>query len=118
MVLTAGLDSQKNHSLGIFRDGDDQSPLFRNTAKLDLPEAYASFLVPVGNGLTLKAGKWATLIGYEGYESPKHLNFSRDFLYTLGNPIHAHGRPRQLSVRQVAHRHSGLHQRVGQRRQR
>jgi hypothetical protein len=40
----------------------------------------------VGNGLTLKAGKWATLIGYEGYESPKNLNFSRDFLYTLGTP--------------------------------
>jgi putative OmpL-like beta-barrel porin-2 len=86
VVLTAGLDSQKNHSLGIFRDGDDQSPLFKNTARFDLPEAYASFLVPVGNGLILKAGKWATLIGYEGYESPKDLNFSRDFLYTLGTP--------------------------------
>ena len=86
VVVTAGLDSQKNHSLGIFRDRDDQAPLFRNTEKFDLPEAYASFLVPVGNGLTLKAGKWATLIGYEGYESPKDLNFSRDFLYTLGTP--------------------------------
>jgi len=86
VVVTAGLDSQKNHSLGIFRDRDDQGPFFRNTEKFDLPEAYASFLVPVGNGLTLKAGKWATLIGYEGYESPKNLNFSRDFLYTLGTP--------------------------------
>ena len=45
-----------------------------------------SFLVPVGNGLTLKAGKWVTLIGYEVYESPKNLNFSRDFLYTLATP--------------------------------
>ena len=86
VVITAGIDSQKNHSLGIFRDRDDQGPFFRNTEKFDLPEAYASFLVPVGNGLTLKAGKWATLIGYEGYESPKNLNFSRDFLYTLGTP--------------------------------
>ncbi len=86
VVITAGLDSQKNHSLGIFRDGDDQSPLFKNTAKFDLPEAYLSYLIPVGNGLTLKAGKWGTLIGYEGYESPKNLNFSRDFLYTLGTP--------------------------------
>ena len=86
VVITAGLDSQKNHSLGIFRDADDQAPLYRNTEKFDLPEAYATYLVPVGNGLTLKAGKWATLIGYEGYESPKDLNFSRDFLYTLGTP--------------------------------
>src|SRR6266567_8477396 len=86
VVVTAGLDSQKNHSLGIFRDRDDQGPFFRNTEKFDLPEAYVSFLVPVGNGLTLKAGKWATLIGYEVYESPKNLNFSRDFLYTIGTP--------------------------------
>src|SRR5262245_64476405 len=53
VVLTAGLDSQKNHSLGIFRDLDDSAPLFRNTAKYDLAEAYVSYLVPVGEELTL-----------------------------------------------------------------
>ena len=86
VVITGGMDSQKNHSLGIFRDSDDGGPFFRNTAKYDLAEAYLSYLVPVGEGLTLKAGKWATLIGYEVYESPKNLNFSRSFLYTLGTP--------------------------------
>lgn len=86
VVVAAGLDSQKNHALGIFRDADDQAPFYRNTAKYDLVEAYASYLVPLGSGLTLKAGKWATLIGYEVYESPKNLNFSRSFLYTLGTP--------------------------------
>ena len=85
-VITAGIDSQKNHSLGMFRDLGDSGPFYRNTAKYDLPEAYASFLVPLGEGLTIKAGKWATLIGYEVYESPKNLNFSRSFLYTLGTP--------------------------------
>ena len=30
LVVTAGQDSQKNHSLGIFRDEDDEFP-FRNT---------------------------------------------------------------------------------------
>src|SRR6267143_6928324 len=60
VVLTAGIDSQKNHSLGIFRDSDDSSPFFHNTAKYDLAEAYVSYLVPVGEGLTLKAGKWPT----------------------------------------------------------
>src|SRR5438128_2154248 len=75
-VITAGIDSQKNHSLGIFRDADDQAPLYRNTPKYDLVEAYASYLLPLGNGLTLKAGKWGTPIGYEVYESPKNLNFS------------------------------------------
>jgi hypothetical protein len=85
-VITAGIDSQKNHSLGIFRDADDGAPLYRNTEKFDLVEAYASYLIPLGSGLTIKAGKWATLIGYEVYESPKNLNFSRSFLYTLGTP--------------------------------
>src|SRR5215470_12394308 len=86
VVTTAGMDSQKNHSLGIFRDLDDGAPYYRNTAKYDLVEAYGSGLLPLGNGLTVKAGKWATLIGYEVYESPKNLNFSRSFLYTLGTP--------------------------------
>jgi Putative beta-barrel porin-2, OmpL-like. bbp2 len=86
VVTTAGMDSQKNHSLGIFRDLDDGPPYYRNTSKYDLVEAYGSVLLPLGEGLTVKAGKWATLIGYEIYESPKNLNFSRDFLYTLGTP--------------------------------
>ena len=86
IVLTAGIDSQKNHSLGIFRDRDDGAPFFRNTERVDLPEVYASYLIPLGEGLTLKAGRWATLIGYEVYESPRNLNFSRSFLYTLGTP--------------------------------
>ena len=30
----------------------------------------------LGSGLTLKAGKWGTRIGYEVYESSKNLNFS------------------------------------------
>lgn len=87
VVTTAGMDSQKNHSLGIFRDLGDGGPYFRNTAKYDLAEAYGSVRLPLGDGLTVKAGKWATLIGYEVYESPKNLNFSRDFLYTLGTPF-------------------------------
>jgi hypothetical protein len=86
VVTTAGMDSQKNHSLGIFRDLSDGAPYYRNTVKYDLVEAYGTALLPFGNGLTVKAGKWPTLIGYEVYENPKNLNFSRDFLYTLGTP--------------------------------
>ncbi len=86
LVITGGSDSQKNHSLGIFRSLDDGPPNFRNTPKVDLAEAYATYRIPIGDGLTLKAGKWATPIGYEVYENPKNLNFSRSFLYTLGTP--------------------------------
>ena len=86
LVLTAGIDSQKNHAIGIFRDDDDAFP-FRNTAKVDLQEAYASYLIPIGSGLTVKAGKFVTLLGYEVIESPNNLNFSRSFLYSFSIPL-------------------------------
>ena len=91
LVLTAGIpgtsnDSQKNHALGIFR-GDDDQFAFRNTPNFDLQEAYASYQIPIGNGLTLKAGKWVTLLGSEVIESPNNLNFSRSYLFTFSTPL-------------------------------
>ena len=86
LVLTGGQDAQKNHAIGIFRDKNDTFP-FRNTAKIDLQEAYGSYKIPVGSGLTLKAGKFVTLLGYEVIESPLNLNFSRSFLYSFSIPL-------------------------------
>jgi Putative beta-barrel porin-2, OmpL-like. bbp2 len=86
LVLTAGLDSQKNHAIGIFRDKDDNFP-FRNTPKFDLQEAYLSGRIPVGNGIVVKGGKFVTLLGYEVIEAPNNLNFSRSFLFSLAIPL-------------------------------
>jgi hypothetical protein len=91
LVLTAGIpgtsnDSQKNHALGIFRNLDDQFA-FRNTANFDVQEAYASYQIPIGSGLTLKAGKFVTLLNYEVIEAPNDLNFSRSFLFTFSAPL-------------------------------
>ena len=86
VAITAGIDSQKNHSYGIFRGVTDQFA-FRNTEKFDLLEAYGSYMIPVGNGLTLKAGKFVSLMGYEVIESPNNLNFSRGYLFTLAIPL-------------------------------
>jgi hypothetical protein len=86
LVLTGGLDAQKNHAIGIFRDKDDNFP-FRNTPPYDLQEAYLSYKIPVGSGLTVKAGKFATVHGYEVIESPNNLNVSRGFLFTFATPL-------------------------------
>jgi len=86
LVVTAGIDSQKNHAIGIFRDGDDTFP-FRNTETFDLEEAYASWKFPVAEGLTIKAGKFVTLLGYEVVEAPNNLNFSRSFLFSFAIPL-------------------------------
>ena len=86
LVITAGIDSQKNHSFGIFRDEQDAFP-FRNTEKFDLLEGYVSGQIPIGSGLTLKGGKFVTLLGYEVIESPNNLNFSRGYLFSLAIPL-------------------------------
>jgi len=86
LQIMAGLDAQKVHALGIFRDRDDAAP-FRNTAKYDLQEAFLSYQVPLGTGLTLKAGKFVTLLGYEVIESPDNLNFSRSYMFGFSIPF-------------------------------
>jgi hypothetical protein len=86
LVLTAGQDSQKNHSIGILRDDDDAFP-FRNTPKFDVQEAYISTRIPIGNGPVLKVGKFVTLLGYEVIESPLNLNYSRGYLFSLAIPF-------------------------------
>ena len=62
LVLTAGQDSQKNHSIGILRSETDAFP-FRNTPWFDLQEAYISARIPIGDGPVVKVGKFATLLG-------------------------------------------------------
>ncbi len=84
LVITGGEDAQKNHAVGIFRDLTDAP---RQTARGDLQEAYLSYVVPLGSGLTVKAGKFATLIGYEVIESPNNLNFSRSYLFIFAAPL-------------------------------
>jgi hypothetical protein len=84
LVLTGGEDVQFNHAIGIFRDEDDTPT---DTEKFDVQEAYLSYRVPVGAGLTLKGGKFATVHGYEVIESPNNLNFSRSFLFTFATPL-------------------------------
>ena len=85
LVVTGGQDAQKNHSLGLFRDEDDQFP-FRNTPLFDLQEAYGSVRIPLGAGIIVKVGKWVSLLGYEVIESPSNLNFSRGVLFNLAGP--------------------------------
>jgi hypothetical protein len=86
LVMTAGEDAQKNHALGIFRDDNDAFP-FRNTPKVDLQEAFIAARAPIGGGLTLKGGKFVTLLGYEVIESPNNLNFSRGNLFIYSSPL-------------------------------
>ena len=52
--------------------------------ELDFQELYAEYIVPLGNGLKIQAGKINTLIGYEVISSWENANFSRSFMFGLG----------------------------------
>lgn len=86
LSITGGEDARKNHALGIFRGKDDVYP-YRDTVPIDLLEAYVSYKVPLGDGLTVKAGKFASLLGFEVIEAPLNLNFSRSLLFTFAVPL-------------------------------
>ncbi len=68
--------------------------MFRNTHTgiahhFDIPEVYASYIVPVAKGLRLDAGKFVTPFGSEvigGYDGWND-NFSRGFIFGYGIPF-------------------------------
>lgn len=53
----------------------------------DYQEAYIQYIAPIGNGLDVRFGRMNTLIGFEVIESPLNPNFSRSFLFGLGEPF-------------------------------
>ena len=75
--LNFGSDAQFTGGGERFGDGDDT----------DFQEVYAQFIAPIGNGLDIRFGRMNTLIGYEVIESPYNPNFTRSWLFGLGQPF-------------------------------
>ena len=57
----------------------------------DFQEFYLQYLAPIGNGLNVQLGQINSLIGYEVVESPRNLNYSRSWLFGLGQPFTTRG---------------------------
>ena len=55
--------------------------------EVDFQEIYAQFVVPYKHGVDLRFGRQNTLIGFEVIESPYNPNFSRSWLFGLGEPF-------------------------------
>ncbi|MGP0594396.1 outer membrane beta-barrel protein [Nitrospira sp. T9] len=53
----------------------------------DFQEHYLQYLAPIGNGINIQIGRINSLIGFEVLESPYNLNYSRSFLFNLGQPF-------------------------------
>jgi len=54
-----------------------------DNTELDVHELYAEYIVPIGNGLKIQAGKINTLIGLEVINSWENPNFSRSWTFGL-----------------------------------
>lgn len=57
----------------------------------DFQEFYVQYLAPVGRGLNTQAGQINSLVGYEVVESPYNANYSRSWLFGLGQPFTTRG---------------------------
>jgi len=57
----------------------------------DFQEVYGQCRAPVGRGLTLQAGQFNSVVGYEVVESPHNAHYSRSWLFGLGQPFTTRG---------------------------
>ena len=57
----------------------------------DFQEYYVQYQAPIGRGLNLQAGQINSLVGYETVESPRNANYSRSWLFGLGQPFTTRG---------------------------
>lgn len=53
----------------------------------DLQQAYIEYIAPLGNGVTIDAGKFVTWSGYEVIESVDNMNSSRSILFGYAIPF-------------------------------
>jgi hypothetical protein len=49
----------------------------------DIFQAYGTYVVPVGAGLTVDVGKWASSLGIEGNYSKDQINYSRSYWFNF-----------------------------------
>ena len=69
--------------------GSDMAIL--DLGSIALQEAWIQILAPLGNGLDIRVGKMASLIGYEVLENVNNLNYSRGAVWGQIEPITATG---------------------------
>jgi hypothetical protein len=77
LKLSAGETAKWIHSRGLGKADDE----------FDLTEAYISYLAPVGKGLKLDFGKFATFTGAEVIEARDNANYSRSLLFNYAIPF-------------------------------
>jgi hypothetical protein len=81
--LTLGTMSRVTAAAGLFRDASGEA------GDLDMRQAFASYIAPLGKGLRIDVGKFVTHVGYEvsdGYDGFND-NHTRGLLFGYAEPI-------------------------------
>jgi len=81
-----GNDARFIHANGLNFYGG-ASPQINPENQLDLVQAYVDVALPVGNGLTIRAGKFVTLLGYETINPTFNPLYSHSFEFGYGIPF-------------------------------
>jgi len=77
LKVAAGETAKFIHSRGLGNSNDE----------FDLTEAYVDYVTPLGSGLKLRFGKFATYLGAEVIEARDNYNYSRSFLFNYAVPF-------------------------------
>jgi hypothetical protein len=73
------VDLKLGEDVNGFTDTSDDG--LGNSNELLVQQAYVILRAPVGNGIDIKVGKFASLLGYEGDDRPANLNISYGYDY-------------------------------------
>ena len=92
LVRDAKADGHWTDRLGFklkFNAGKDSDFIggFNLNPYADFQEVYVQYIAPVGRGLNLQIGQINSVVGYEVVESPRNANYSRSWLFGLGQPF-------------------------------
>jgi len=80
-----GRDAFFTHSNGILDENNKHGG--GQEVSFDLDQAYLTFAIPVGSGLTVKAGKFVTLFGIETINPTGNLLYTHSYEFSYGIPF-------------------------------
>ena len=80
-----GSDFFYTHSNGILDQHNKQGGT-GDQDQLDLLQAYVQLGIPLGNGITLEAGKFVQLLGYEKIDPTQNIFYTHSYTFSYGKP--------------------------------
>lgn len=87
--FTYGTDSRFLTVPGLERHTDD-TPKWNSESDrygVAIPQAYAEMAAPVGQGLSVKAGHFYSITGFEAVPAPQNFFYSRSYAFVYGQPF-------------------------------